>query len=255
MAGQGFSDADQQAPLYFRNTEEMLSEFAYLGEDTAKEIVITNTNKIADMIEKIIPIPSGNYPPFLEGADEELTRLCWDKAKSLYGDPVPEYVANRLEKAEDFQKSLHDLIVRTIREHKRIIFNGNGTANLEIITYHTLALGFIASSLKTTGGKLTKQRTSEIFNTGVTTVSTYLLQAIWGLAITLVAARVISGFFEAAGVLLPFGYGQGTGQALNYGSIYESEFGFDGGISFVAGKVADDPCIDHIVKLLKNVAN
>ena len=113
-----------------------------------------------------------------------------------------------------------------------VIFNGNGTANLEIITYHTLALGFIASSLKTTGGKLTKQRTNEIFNTGVTTVSTYLLQAIWGLAITLVAARVISGFFEAAGVLLPFGYGQGTGQALNYGSIYESEFGFDGGRSF-----------------------
>ena len=113
-----------------------------------------------------------------------------------------------------------------------VIFNGNGTANLEIITYHTLALGFIASSLKTTGGKLTKQRTNEIFNTGVTTVSTYLLQAIWGLAITLVAAQVISGFFEAAGVLLPFGYGQGTGQALNYGSIYESEFGFDGGRSF-----------------------
>ncbi len=98
MAGQGFSDADQQAPLYFRNTEEMLSEFSYLGEETAREIVITNTNKIADMIEKIIPIPSGNYPPFLEGADEELTRLCWDKAKSLYGDPVPEYVANRLQK-------------------------------------------------------------------------------------------------------------------------------------------------------------
>lgn len=98
MAGQGFGDADMQAPLYFRTTDEMLSEFNYLGEDTAKEIVITNTNKIADMVEKIIPIPSGNFPPSLEGADEELTRLCWDKAKSLYGDPVPEYVAQRLEK-------------------------------------------------------------------------------------------------------------------------------------------------------------
>ncbi len=98
MAGQGFSDADMQAPLYFRNTEEMLAEFDYLGEETAKEIVITNTNKIADMVEKIIPIPSGNYPPSLEGADEELTRLCWDKAKSLFGDPVPEYVAKRLDK-------------------------------------------------------------------------------------------------------------------------------------------------------------
>ncbi len=113
-----------------------------------------------------------------------------------------------------------------------VVFNGKGTENLEMITYHTLALGFIASSLKTTGGKLTKQRTDEIFNTGVTTVSTYLLQGIFGLAITLIGAQVISGFFEAAGVLLPFGYGQGTGQALNYGSIYETEFGFVGGRSF-----------------------
>ena len=112
------------------------------------------------------------------------------------------------------------------------IFGGNGTETLEIITYHTLALGFIASAFKTTGGRLTKQRTSEIFNTGVTTVSTYLLQAIFGLGITLVAALVISGFFPAAGVLLPFGYGQGTGQALNYGSIYETDFGFVGGRSF-----------------------
>ena len=112
------------------------------------------------------------------------------------------------------------------------IFGGNGTETLEIITYHTLALGFIASAFKTTGGKLTRQRTSEIFNTGVTTVSTYLLQAIFGLGITLVAALVVSGFFPAAGVLLPFGYGQGTGQALNYGSIYEADYGFVGGRSF-----------------------
>lgn len=98
MAGQGFGDADMQAPLYFRNTEEMLAEFDYLGEETAREIVITNTNKIADMVEKIIPIPSGNYPPSLEGADDELTRLCWEKARNLFGDPVPTYVAERLEK-------------------------------------------------------------------------------------------------------------------------------------------------------------
>ena len=112
------------------------------------------------------------------------------------------------------------------------IFNHNGTNNLEIITYHTLALGFIASSFKTTGGKLTKQRSLESFNTGVTTVSTYLLQAIVGFAITLVATLVMKNFFAAAGVLLPFGYGQGTGQALNYGTIYETQFGFVGGKSF-----------------------
>ncbi len=112
------------------------------------------------------------------------------------------------------------------------IFGGNGTATLEMITYHALALGFIASTLKTSEGKLTKQRTNEIFNTGVTTVSTYLLQAIIGLAITLVAALAINGFFKAAGILLPFGYGQGTGQAMNYGNIYEQDYGFDGGKSF-----------------------
>ncbi len=111
-------------------------------------------------------------------------------------------------------------------------FGASGTATLEIITYHTLALGFIASSFKSMGGKLTKKRTTEIFNTGVTTVSTYLLQGIVGMAVTLIATLFISGFFSAAGLLLPFGYGQGTGQALNYGNIYETQFGFIGGKSF-----------------------
>ncbi len=111
-------------------------------------------------------------------------------------------------------------------------FGGNGTANLELITYHTLALGFIASTFKPSQGKLTKERTIEIFNTGVTTVATYLLQAVFGFAISLVAALIIKDFFQAAGILLPFGFGQGTGQALNYGGIYESDFGFEGGRSF-----------------------
>ena len=111
-------------------------------------------------------------------------------------------------------------------------FNGNGTANLEIITYHALALGFIASAFKTNGGKLSKQRGCEIFNTGVTTVATYLIQGIFGLGIGLIAALVIKDFLPAAGVLLPFGYGQGTGQALNYGTIYETDHGFVGGKSF-----------------------
>lgn len=112
------------------------------------------------------------------------------------------------------------------------VFGGKGTETLEIITYHALALGFIVSAFKTTGGKLTKQRTGEIVNTGVTTVATYIIQGISGLAITIVAALVLEDFLSAAGVLLPFGYGQGTGQALNYGNIYETDYGFTGGRSF-----------------------
>ena len=112
-------------------------------------------------------------------------------------------------------------------------FGGNGLTVLEMLTYHTLALGFIASALKTSEGKLTKQRTVEIFNTGVTTVSTYLLQAVLGFGITMIAAAtVMPDLFPASGVLLPFGYGQGTGQAMNYGGIYQNEYGFVGGKSF-----------------------
>ena len=111
-------------------------------------------------------------------------------------------------------------------------FGGDGTAKLEIITYHALALGFIASTLKKTGKKMSKKRTEEIFNTGITTVATYLLQGAVGLAVTIVATLILPNFFQAAGTLLPFGYGQGTGQAMNYGNIYEREWGFDGGKSF-----------------------
>ena len=111
-------------------------------------------------------------------------------------------------------------------------FGGNGTAMLELITYHTLALGFIAATFKSSENKLTKQRSVEIFNTGVTTVATYLLQAVLGFGISILAAFMIKDFFKVAGVLLPFGYGQGTGQALNYGTIYENDFGFIGGKSF-----------------------
>ena len=96
-----------------------------------------------------------------------------------------------------------------------------------------LGLGFVASTFKSAGGKLGKKRTGEIFDTGVTTVSSYLIQGVLGLVISLIAAAVMSkGFFKAAGVLLPFGYGQGTGQAMNYGNIYESQYGFTGGKSF-----------------------
>ena len=111
-------------------------------------------------------------------------------------------------------------------------FGTNGSANLEIITYHSLALGFIATTFKSQQIKASKKRLSEIFNTGLTTVSTYLLQGVFGLSVSILAALIAPGFFKAAGLLLPFGYGQGTGQALNYGSIYESDYGFIGGKSF-----------------------
>lgn len=111
-------------------------------------------------------------------------------------------------------------------------FGGNGYSTLETLTYHTLALGFIATAFKTSDGKLGKKRTIEIFNTGVTTVSTYLLQAVVGMGITIIASLIIADFFSASGVLLAFGYGQGTGQAMNYGGIYENDYGFAGGKSF-----------------------
>ena len=111
-------------------------------------------------------------------------------------------------------------------------FGGKGTAWLELLTYHMLALGFTASALKSSGGKLTKDRSVEIFNTGLTTVSTYLLQALVGMIICIVGGLFLKDLLEAAGLLLALGFGQGPGQAMNYGSIYELEYGFDGGKSF-----------------------
>ena len=111
-------------------------------------------------------------------------------------------------------------------------FGGNGTAWLELLTYHMLALGFTASALKTNDGKMTRQRTVEIFNTGLTTVATYLLQALVGMVVCIVAGLFLDDLLEAAGLLLALGYGQGTGQAMNYGGIYELEYGFVGGKSF-----------------------
>lgn len=97
MAAEGFPDADNQPPLYFRTTDEMLAEFDYLGEEKAREVVITNTNLIADQIEKIKPIPDETFPPKIEGADEQLRQICMDKAHSIYGDPLPPLVQERLE--------------------------------------------------------------------------------------------------------------------------------------------------------------
>ena len=98
MAGQGFEDFDNQAPLYLKTTDEMLADFDYFGE-RAREFVIDNPNRIADMVDgDVIPVPDGNYPPVIEGSDELLHDICWDTAHKTYGENLPEVVEKRLEK-------------------------------------------------------------------------------------------------------------------------------------------------------------
>ena len=98
MAGKGFSDADQQAPLYLRTTEEMLKEFEYLGPDRAEEVVITNTRKVADMCELIQPVRPDKCPPVILNSDETLRKICYDCAHETYGEELPEIVVERLER-------------------------------------------------------------------------------------------------------------------------------------------------------------
>lgn len=98
MACKGFKDADKQAPLYFRSTDEMLEEFKYLGTDKAYEVVVTNTNKIADMVENMFPVCPDKCPPVIENSDQILRDICYDTAHKMYGENLPEIVTERLER-------------------------------------------------------------------------------------------------------------------------------------------------------------
>lgn len=136
MAGKGFKDADDQAPLYLRTTAEMMDEFAYLPYDKAYEIVVTNTRRIADQIEYIEPVRPDKCPPVIEHSDETLREICYKKAHELYGDPLPEQVSSRLE-----------------RELKSIISNGFAVMYIiaQKLVWKSLEDGYLVGSRGSVG--------------------------------------------------------------------------------------------------------
>ena len=150
MAGKGFEDADRQPPIFFRTTEEMMEEFMYLGAEKAEEVVITNTNYIADQIERISPVRPDKCPPVIEDSDKTLRTICYDKAHALYGENLPEIVVERLE-----------------RELNSII--GNGFAVMYIIAqklvWKSVADGYLVGSRGSVGSSFAA------FTAGITEVN------------------------------------------------------------------------------------
>lgn len=136
---QGFSLDEEETYLHFRTTDEMLAEFKYLGEELAYEVVVENTNKVADMVEDFLPIPNETFPPVIEGSDTELREMCYNKAKRIYGDPMPDIVKNRLD-----------------RELNSIISNGYAVMYIiaQKLVTKSLADGYLVGSRGSVGSSL-----------------------------------------------------------------------------------------------------
>ncbi|WP_315307372.1 PolC-type DNA polymerase III [Pseudoramibacter alactolyticus] len=139
QAGQGYRDADEQPPLYYHSTREMLDEFDYLPDDAAYELVVTNTRKVADLIDDVKPVPDGTFPPVIEGSDDEIRNSVYANAKELYGDPLPDIVADRIHK-----------------ELTSIIGNGYSVLYLiaEKLVKHSLDCGYLVGSRGSVGSSL-----------------------------------------------------------------------------------------------------
>ncbi len=139
QAGQGYHDADYQAPLYYRSTQEMLDEFNYLDEQTAHELVVDNPRKIAEMIDDVLPIPNGTFPPVIEGSDDEIRQMVYDKAKAIYGETLPDIVSARIDK-----------------ELTSIIGNGYSVLYLiaQKLVHHSLEDGYLVGSRGSVGSSL-----------------------------------------------------------------------------------------------------